>query len=65
VQFGVTEALLAGHQRHDEGTPPAPDVMPPWYTLHRRFVLRPGELVLPPPPITGKANGPRPPRVVL
>lgn len=63
VQFGVTKALVAHYVRHVPGggsLPPAADVTGPWYTLTQRFVLQPGEPRLPPPPVTGKAEGARP-----
>jgi hydroxyquinol 1,2-dioxygenase len=44
---------------------PAPDVQGRWYTLEHRFTLTPGDAALPPPPITAKADGERPPLVVL
>jgi hydroxyquinol 1,2-dioxygenase len=67
VQFGVTRALLAHYQRHESGSapPPAPDVTGAWYTLEQRFVLQPGEACLPPPPVSGKAEGARPSLTVL
>jgi hydroxyquinol 1,2-dioxygenase len=65
VQFGVTRSLVAHYERHDGGTPPAPDVSAPWYTLERRFVLERGEPRLPPPPISAKTDGPRPALAVL
>ena len=65
VQFGVTRALAAHYQRHDSGPPPAPDVAGAWYTLAQRFVLRPGESLLPPAPVSGKAEGARPELTVL
>ena len=51
VVFGVTRALIGNYRRHDAGTPPAPDVKPPWYTLDYRFVMEAGEAKLPKPPI--------------
>jgi catechol 1,2-dioxygenase len=60
VQFGVTRHLIGNYVRHDSGTPPAPDVKPPWYTLAHDFVMEPGETKLPRPPISGKASGERP-----
>jgi catechol 1,2-dioxygenase len=68
VQFGVTRALLARYLRHEPGpgTPAAaPDVRGAWYTLTHRFVLQPGEPRLPPPPVSGKAQGARPVPTVL
>jgi catechol 1,2-dioxygenase len=64
-QFGVTRALIAHYERHDQGAPPAPDVTPPWYTLQRTFVIEPGDAALPKPPISGKADGQRPALQVL
>ena len=51
VVFGVTRSLIGRYDRHDEGTPPAPDVAAPWYTLDYRFVMQPGEAKRPIPPI--------------
>jgi catechol 1,2-dioxygenase len=56
VQFGVTEALVGNYVRHDAGTPPAPDVAAPWYTLDYTFVVEPGEAKLPRPPVSSKAT---------
>jgi hydroxyquinol 1,2-dioxygenase len=52
--------LVADYERHEQGTPPPPDVNGPSYTLERRFVLERGEPRLPPAPISGKAQAPRP-----
>lgn len=49
--FGVTRALIGDYRRHDGGTPPAPGVATPWYTLSYRFVMQRGESILPKPPI--------------
>lgn len=65
VQFGVTRALVGRFVRHAEGAPPAPDVRGPWCTLEHRFVVEAGESRTPRPPITGKAEGPRPVTTVL
>jgi hydroxyquinol 1,2-dioxygenase len=66
AQFGVTHALIAHYERHDDARgAPAPDVSGPWYTLERHFVIEPGEAVLPTPPITAKTDGPRPALTVL
>ena len=61
-QFGVTQALIAHYVLHDAATEPAPasDVTGSWYSLDRRFVVQRGDAALPKPPITGKAEGPRP-----
>jgi catechol 1,2-dioxygenase len=66
-QFGVTQALIAHYVRHDTAAEPAPaaDVRGPWYSLDRRFVVQRGDAALPKPPITGKAEGPRPQLDVL
>ncbi len=51
VVFGVTRPLIGKYLRHDEGTPPAPDVTAPWYTLTYHFVMEAGEATRPVPPI--------------
>lgn len=51
VQFGVTRALVAHFQRHDEPHASEPDVSVPWYSLDYTFVMEPGEAKLPRPPI--------------
>lgn len=51
VVFGVTRALVGDFRRHDSGEPPASGVTAPWYTLDYRFVMKPGEALLPIPPI--------------
>jgi catechol 1,2-dioxygenase len=51
VVFGVTRSLIGDYKRHDSGTPPAPDMKAPWYTLDYKFVMEPGEAKLPVPPI--------------
>ena len=60
VQFGVTRRLVGNYVRHENETPPAPDVNGPWYSLDYHFVMEPGATKLPRPPITGKASGERP-----
>ena len=66
-QFGVTQALIAHYVPHDSPAEPAPaaDVSGPWYSLDRHFVVQRGDAALPKPPITGKADGPRPQLDVL
>jgi len=59
-QFGVTRHLIGDFVRQDSGTPPAPDVAAPWYTLDYTFTMEPGQSRLPRPPITDKARGDRP-----
>ena len=58
VQFGVTQALVGNYVLHDAGTAPAADVTGPWYSLQQRFVIEPGEAILPRAPITGKSTTP-------
>ena len=65
VQFGVTQALVGHYVAHENEPAPAPDVTGRWYTLEHRFVVTRGDDALPPPPITAKTDGPRPPLVVL
>lgn len=66
AQFGVTRVLIGQYVLHAAGEPaPQPDVQGPWYSLDHHFVIEPGEPRLPKPPITGKAQGPRPERQVL
>jgi hydroxyquinol 1,2-dioxygenase len=67
VQFAVTRALVGQYVRHDAASEPAPadDVQGPWYSLEHHFVIEPGDDRLPPAPISAKAEGERPQRVVL
>lgn len=65
VQFGVTQALVGRYVLHADEAAPAPDVQGRWYSLEHRFVVARGDDALPPPPITAKTDGPRPPLVVL
>jgi len=51
VQFGVTRALVGNYVRHENETPPAPDVEGPWYSLDYTFKMERGEARLPRPPI--------------
>jgi catechol 1,2-dioxygenase len=55
VQFGVTKALIGNYVRHENETPPAPDVKGPWYSFAYTFAMEKGEAKLPRPPISGKA----------
>lgn len=59
VQFGVTRTLVGNYVRHEDETPPAPDVTGPWYSLDYTFTIEPGVAKLPRPPITAKAEGER------
>ncbi|MBE7417178.1 MAG: catechol 1,2-dioxygenase [Ideonella sp.] len=55
-QFGVTRALVAHYERHDDAHgAPATDVVGPWYSLRRTFVIERGDASLPAPPISGKS----------
>ncbi len=65
VQFGVTRALVGHYVEHHGQPAPDADVQGRWYLLEHTFVIAPGEAALPPPPITAKAEGERPPLVVL
>jgi hydroxyquinol 1,2-dioxygenase len=65
VQFGVTRALVGEYVLHENEPAPHPDVQGHWYSLEHTFVVTRGEAALPPPPITAKAQGERPPLVVL
>jgi hydroxyquinol 1,2-dioxygenase len=66
VQFGVTRALVGQYVLHHASEPaPDADVRGEWYSLDHHFVIEPGEPRLPKPPITGKAEGDRPQRVVI
>ncbi|MFI4927321.1 MAG: dioxygenase [Burkholderiales bacterium] len=65
VQFGVTQALVGHYVAHEGEPAPDADVEGRWYSLEHRFVITRGEAALPPPPITAKTDGPRPPLVVL
>lgn len=62
VQFGVTKALVGQYVQHHSDSEPAPsaEVEGCWYSLDHHFKIEPGEARLPKPPITGKAEGPRP-----
>jgi hydroxyquinol 1,2-dioxygenase len=54
VQFGVTSALVGNYVRDGAG-----------WKLQHHFTIVPGDDALPPAPISGKAEGDRPPLVVL
>lgn len=51
AQFGVTQALIGDFVRHDEVHPGDAAIAAPWYSLDYRYVMEPGEAVLPRPPI--------------
>ena len=60
VQFGVTQTLVGQYVLHDNEPAPSDDIQGPWYSLAHHFRIEAGEAKLPEPPITGKAEGPRP-----
>ncbi len=51
AQFGVTEALIARYERHDETHSVETSIDVPWYTLDCAVVMEHGESELPQPPI--------------
>jgi hydroxyquinol 1,2-dioxygenase len=53
-QFGVTRALVARYEIHENE--PAPGVTGTWYTLQHTFILQRGESWLPTPPVSKKAK---------
>jgi protocatechuate 3,4-dioxygenase beta subunit len=57
VQFGVTRALIGTFVRHDTVENGA-GLAVPWYSLHQRFRLEPGNANRPQAPIGGKAPQP-------
>jgi catechol 1,2-dioxygenase len=65
VQFGVTRALVGRYVLHLGEPAPAAEVQGRWYSLDHHFVIAAGDDALPAPPITGKAQGPRPQLDVL
>ncbi len=65
VQFGVTKALVGQYVLHENEATPDGVTGGRWYSLEHDFVIVPGDHALPPPPITGKTDGPRPPLDIL
>lgn len=55
-QFGVTRALIAHYDLHENEPAGIPGVTGAWYTLQYTFVLQPGESWLPTPPVSRKAT---------
>lgn len=55
-QFGVTRALLARYELHENEPPSMPGVTGAWYSLQHTFILQPGESWLPTPPVSRKAT---------
>ena len=54
-QFGVTRALVANYQVHEQEPAPDPEATGTWYSLQHTFILTPGESWLPTPPVSAKA----------
>ena len=54
-QFGVTRALVANFQLHQNDPAPDREVTGPWYSLQHTFILQRGESWLPTPPVSKKA----------
>lgn len=65
VQFGVTRALVGQYVLHDGEAAPDADVTGRWYSLDHHFTVIRGDDALPQPPITAKAEGPRPQLTIL
>lgn len=55
-QFGVTRALVANYQVHEDESAPDPQATGAWYSLQHTFILTPGESWLPTPPVSAKAT---------
>jgi protocatechuate 3,4-dioxygenase beta subunit len=51
VTFSVIRSIVGHYVRHEGGPAPAKDVTAPYYTLEYDFVLEPGEMRIPVPPI--------------
>jgi catechol 1,2-dioxygenase len=51
VTFSVISSIVGRYVRHESGAAPAKDVTAPFYTLEYDFVLEPGEMRIPVPPI--------------
>ena len=51
VQFGVTAALTGEYVRHDRPPGDRPTLSTPWYSLDYTYVMKPGDTMLPRPPI--------------
>ena len=56
AQFGVTRALVALLETHENEPAPFPGVTGPWHSLQHTFILQPGESWLPTPPVSRKAT---------
>ncbi len=65
VQFGVTHALIGQVVRRTIEAAPDGAVVGHWYALEHPFTMEPGSDALSRAPISAKAEGERPQRVVL
>ncbi len=65
VQFGVTRALVGQYVLHQDEPAPDADVQGRWWSLDHHFTIQRGDDALPQPPITAKAEGPRPNLTIL
>jgi hydroxyquinol 1,2-dioxygenase len=54
-QFGVTRALVAKYEIHENEPAPSPEATGTWYSLQHTFILQEGESWLPTPPVSKKA----------
>ena len=55
-QFGVTRALVARYELHENEPSPDREAPGAWYSLQHTFILQPGESWLPTPPVSKKAT---------
>jgi hydroxyquinol 1,2-dioxygenase len=55
-QFGVTRALIAHYETHENEPAPEAGVTGLWYSLQHTFILLRGESWLPTPPVSKKAS---------
>ena len=55
-QFGVTRALVARYELHENEPSPAREATGAWYSLQHTFILHRGESWLPTPPVSKKAT---------
>jgi hydroxyquinol 1,2-dioxygenase len=55
-QFGVTRALVARYELHENEPTPDREAAGAWYSLQHTFILQPGESWLPTPPVSKKAT---------
>jgi catechol 1,2-dioxygenase len=55
-QFGVTRALVARYELHENEPTPAMGMTGNWYSLQHTFIVQRGESWLPTPPVSKKAK---------